>query len=132
MNKKLFILTILFILALILSSLILWKNKEISQNLGREEKPNSKNQIILFYGDGCPACAIVEDYIEKNNVKEKIEFEQKEVYYNKKNADELTEKAKTCGISAKSIEIPFLWDESGCLVGSQNIINFFKQKAEEK
>jgi len=132
MNKKILFPTFLFISVLLLSIFILWKNKESGPDLGGAGQPNSENQVILFYGDGCPICAIVDDYIEKNNVKEKIEFEQKEVYYNKNNANELIEKAKTCGISAESIGVPFLWDGEKCLMGSQDIINFFKQKIEEK
>lgn len=132
MNKKILFPTFLFISVLLLSIFILWENKESGPDLGGAGQPNSENQVILFYGDGCSICAIVDDYIGKNNVKEKIEFEQKEVYYNKNNANELIEKAKTCGISAESIGVPFLWDGEKCLMGSQDIINFFKQKIEEK
>jgi len=129
MSKKVIIPTILFIVVLIFSLIILIENRE--NNLvdnTQENQQTEESQIVLYYGDGCPACAIVEDYIEKNTIKERIEFEQKEIYYNKKNADELAEKAKTCGISANSVQIPFLWDGSKCFVGSQTIIDFFNQK----
>ena len=86
------------------------------------------NQIILFYGDGCPHCAIVEEYINKNNVQNKISFTQKEVYYNQSNAKELETKAKICGLPTNSIGVPFLWNGDKCLIGDQDIINFFKQK----
>ena len=130
MNKKVIIPTILFIAVLIFSFVILLKNKENNlpnNNIGENQRAE-ESQIVLYYGEGCPACAVVEDYIEKNNIKERMEFEQKEVYYNKMNADELVERAKTCGISANSIQIPFLWDGSKCFVGSQTIIDFFNQK----
>ena len=133
MKNKIIIPTILFIAVLIFSSFALLQEKDKKQTSTNEtttEENQSTSQIILFYGDGCPHCAIVEEYIEENNIKEKLSFEEKEVYYNKKNADDLATKAKICGISAKSIEIPFLWDGSECLIGSQDIINFFKQKAE--
>jgi len=130
MSKKIIIPTILFIAVFILSFIILFENKEdnLPNNTAEENQQTEESQIILFYGDGCPACAVVEDYIGENNIQERVEFEQKEVYYNKKNADELSEKAKTCGISANSIQIPFLWDGSKCFVGSQTIIDFFNQK----
>lgn len=134
MNRKLFIPTILFIFALILSLFFLIKQKESAV----------RNRIILFYGEGCPHCAIVEKYIEENKIKEKfsfeekekissggkekIFFEEKEVYYNRKNAKELAKRAKICGIPENSIGVPFLWNGSKCFIGDQSIIEFFKQK----
>ena len=88
------------------------------------------SQIILFVGDGCPHCAIVEDYVAKNKIADKISFTQEEVYHNQDNAKELGEKAKICGLPTNSIGIPFLWDGVGekCVIGDQNVIDFFKSK----
>jgi len=82
--------------------------------------------ITLFYGDGCPHCEIVEEFIKKNNLKDKISFVQKEVYNDKKNSDDLVAKAKICGIPTNSIGVPFLWDGTKCLVGGKDIIDLFK------
>jgi len=84
--------------------------------------------IILFYGDGCPHCVRVEEFIESNQIKEKISFSQKEVYNDRKNSDELMDKARICGISINSIGVPFLWDGTKCFVGYQDVIEFFKLK----
>ena len=134
MNKKVIIPTILFFAVLIFAFIVLFENKEdnLSNNTAEENQRTEESQIVLYYGEGCPACAVVEDYIEKNNIKERMEFEQKEVYYNKMNADELVERAKTCGISANSIQIPFLWDGLKCYVGDRDIIDFLNQKINEK
>ena len=131
MNKKVLIPTILFAVVLIFSVVVLVKNKG-GNNLKPENPPNKQSEIILFYGDDCPHCAIVEEYIKDNKVKEKISFEEKEVYYNRGNADELAEKAKKCGLSADSIGVPFLWNGSNCVIGDQSIIEFFEQKINEK
>jgi glutaredoxin len=131
MNKKVLIPTILFAVVLIFSVVVLVKNKG-GNNLKPENPPNKQSEIILFYGDDCPHCAIVEEYIKDNKVKEKISFEEKEVYYNKENSDELVEKAKICGIPENYIGVPFLWDGEKCLVGDQEIIEFFNQKINEK
>jgi glutaredoxin len=131
MNKKVIIPTILFIVVFILSFAILLLNKKSSlpdNNAVQDNQQTEENQIILYYGDGCPHCAIVEDYIKENNIKEKLSFEEKEVYYNQNNANDLAQKAQICGISTGSIGVPFLWDGSECYVGDQDIINFFKQK----
>lgn len=128
MNKKIIIPTILFIIILVFSFAVLLKNK------GNKETTNQQpeqSQIILFYGDGCPHCAIVEEYIKDNKVKEKIYFVEKEVYYNRGNADELAEKAEKCGLATDSIGVPFLWDGSKCFIGDIDIINFFKEKIGE-
>ena len=86
--------------------------------------------IVLFYGIGCPHCAKVEAFIKENKIKEKIAFEEKEVYFNKENAKQLVEVAKNCGFNEKEIGVPFLWDGEGqrCIVGDEPIINFFKEK----
>jgi len=132
--KKIIIPTILFFAVLIFAFIVLFENKEdnLSNNTTEENQQAEESQIILFYGDGCPHCAIVEKYIEENNIKERLSFEGKEVYYNRKNADDLAAKAKTCGIPTDYIGVPFLWDGSKCYVGDQDIIDFFNQKINEK
>jgi len=134
MNKKVIISTILFIAVLIFAFIILLENKvdNLSNNTAEENQRAEESQIILFYGDGCPHCAIVENYIKESNIKEKLPFEEKEVYYNQNNANDLAQKAQTCGISTNSIGVPFLWDSSKCYVGDQDIINFLNQKINEK
>ena len=131
MKNKVIIPTILFIAVLIFSFFALSQEKNKNQTPADETataENQPANQIILFYGDGCPHCAIVEEYIKENNINDKISFAQKEVYYNQNNAKELEVKAKTCGLPTDSIGVPFLWDGSKCLVGDQDIIEFFKIK----
>jgi len=126
MNKKLLISLILFISASIIGVFLLSSNKD-AKPLVNEVEP-SINQIIFFYGDGCPHCAIVEEYFQENNIKEKVSFTEKEVYNNQKNSQELLEKVRICGIPTDSIGVPFLWDGAKCLVGDQDIIEFFDSK----
>jgi glutaredoxin len=131
MNKKIIFPTILFIAVLIFSFFALSQEKSKSQNQTNETtatENQSASQIILFYGDGCPHCKIVEEYIKENKIRDKIPFAQKEVYYNQNNAKELEAKAKICGLPTDSIGVPFLWNGEKCLIGDQDIINFFKQK----
>lgn len=116
MNKKLILPTILFVIVLIVAFFILAKNKNID------------SQIILYYGKECPHCKIVEEFINQNNIQEKISFIQKDVFHDQINAKEMTEKAKICNMPTDSIGVPFLWDGSKCIIGDQDIINFFKQK----
>ncbi len=94
--------------------------------------PNTKG-AILFYGEGCPHCKIVDDFILENNITEKVNFAHSEVWHNKSNAQLLGQKAQICGISADTVGIPFLFDgDNKCYVGDVDIINFFKNEANIK
>jgi len=136
MKNKIIIPTILFVAVLIFSFVAL--SQEKSKNQTQTNKPKNQeiqqeqeNKIILFYGIGCPHCAVVEKYIKENSIGDKISFVQKEVYYNQSNAKELQAKAKKCGLPVDSIGVPFLWDGEKCLIGDQDIVDFFKQKVKE-
>lgn len=123
MKNKIIIPTILFIVVLGFSSFLLLQTKN--------QPDRKQSQIILFYGDGCPHCEIVDKYIEDNKIEEKVSFVRKEVYNNEKNQKELIEKAKACAISDNNIGVPFLWEKGMCFVGDQDIIDFFKLKINE-
>jgi len=101
------------------------------KNTANAQNEDSLKQLIFFYGIGCPHCANVEKFFEENKIKEKIQFEEREVYFNKDNAKLLVSIAKEkCGFKENEIGVPFLWDgeNSKCIVGDQPIIDFFKQK----
>ncbi len=134
MKNKIIIPSILFASVSIFSIIIISQNENNNiLPIQSENNANIQNQeIILFYGDGCPHCEIVEEYISQNNVETKVSFAKKEAYYNKQNANDLASKAKACGIPTDSIGVPFLWDGSKCLVGDQDIIEFFKSKINEQ
>ena len=83
-------------------------------------------KTILFYGDVCPHCQNVEDYLEKNP--SKVKYRHLEVYRNKQNAALMNNKARSCGLKSTSIGVPFLFDGKNCLIGDQDIINWFKQQ----
>lgn len=134
MKNKVIIPTIFFILVAVFSFFALSQDKKDQNSNSSTENEltaggnQAQNRIIFFYGDGCPHCAIVEEYIKENKVNEKVAFSTKEVYYNRDNSKELEEKAKICGMPTDSIGVPFLWDGEKCLVGDVDIVEFFKQK----
>lgn len=85
--------------------------------------------IILFYGDGCPHCVVVDDFIESNNIEQKVEFTRLEVFNNQDNAGLLAKKAIFCNVDiSQGVPVPFLWDGEKCFVGDQDIIKFFQDK----
>jgi hypothetical protein len=86
--------------------------------------------VILFYGNGCPHCAIVEKFIKDNNIAAKFQFNQKEVYYNTSSAEILFQKAQACGLASDNIGVPFFWDgpNGKYYVGDQEIDCYLKEK----
>lgn len=97
--------------------------------LSQNKAPNGgAHQIILFFGETCPHCLNVEQFLQANNVEQKISFEKKEVYNNRANADLLASKARECGINDRQIGVPFLYANGRCLVGEEEVINFFQEK----
>lgn len=111
--------TLIIILGIILAILAL-------ANLGRL---TNKPEMILFFGDTCPHCKNVEAYINENGIKDKLNFQELEVYNNKANARLLGEKAKQCGLDiSNGIGVPFFFDGQNCIEGEDNIIDFFKTK----
>jgi len=94
--------------------------------------------IVLFYGDGCPHCKDVEDFIAQNKIEDKVKITRLEVWYNKDNAALLAQVAtQKCGITSNSVGVPFLYDppssEAGgngkCYIGEVDVPNFLKTAA---
>ena len=100
-------------------------NQNISETLAISEKTS-----IFFYGNTCPHCEDVEEWMKENKIEEKIEIVKKEVYDDNANALELSRAAKSCGMDASSIGVPFLYTPEGkCLVGTPDIISYLGNKA---
>lgn len=83
---------------------------------------------ILFYSKSCPHCQIVDKYIDENNVKSYLVFDELEVSTNQANTQLLIRKAKSCGLPTEGLGVPFFYDGTKCLVGDQEIINYFSSK----
>jgi hypothetical protein len=126
MNKKVILIIAGVIIFLAISTLIAFKTVKTPA----PAPIKGDNQIILYYSETCPHCIKVEQFMTDNKVKEKIIVSKKEVSIDRINAAELGEKAHACGLNTDSIGVPFLWNglEAKCLIGDEDIINFFKAK----
>lgn len=91
-----------------------------------------KDQTILYYGNTCPHCKELEDYIKLNKIEEKITFIRKEVYLNLNNSRELTAVAKSCGFEEKSIGVPFLYSKAKCYMGKDEVIAYINEEISQK
>ncbi|MFA6547366.1 MAG: hypothetical protein WCT11_00265 [Candidatus Magasanikbacteria bacterium] len=86
-------------------------------------------ESILFFGDGCPHCKIVDDFIVANNVDKKLTFSKKEVWHNQDNLILMTKIWNQCGLNNQDgMTVPLYWDGINCYKGQEEIINFFKTK----
>jgi hypothetical protein len=87
--------------------------------------------IVLFYGQECPHCKIVEDFIAQNKIDEKVKINRLEVWHNKSNAKLLGNVATDiCKITGNSVGVPFLYDGNGkCYIGEVDVPNFLKAAA---
>ncbi len=95
----------------------------------RQASVTDDSAIILFYGEECPHCKVVEKYIADNNVKAKVTFSEREVNHNKANAEMMVKKQQDCKLDKNSIgAVPFLFTTDKCYLGQDEIINFFKDK----
>lgn len=89
-------------------------------------------EYLLFYGNGCPHCAQVEEYIKDNKISKKFDLQQKEVFFNKKNFNEFNGYLQKHQLTYENIGVPFLIINSGAdcdyINGSSNIIDYFSGK----
>lgn len=95
------------------------------KNLAPKPKETDK---ILFYGDTCPHCKNVDEFMNANGTRDKLSFQELEVYRNQVNSRLLVATAKKCGLDTSAgVGVPFFYDGEKCLMGDQDIINYFKQ-----
>lgn len=94
-------------------------------------QPKADVGMILFFGESCPHCQNVEEYIDQNKIREKLEFQELEVYRNQENAQILAAKAKSCRLDIKNgLGVPFFYDGQNCYLGEDEIIAFFRERLE--
>jgi len=147
MSKKLILSGILLVTVVIISISVLAAEKkngiatenpdtpseETGENPPGDDDPVNQivdGRIILFYGNGCPHCIKVEEFLDTNKASEKTSYEMKEVWGSDENRDLMMEKVAACGMDSGTVGVPFLWDgESGtCLIGDEQVIEFFQAK----
>ena len=104
------------------------QNKITTQTSTQKISYSNISEEILFYGDGCPHCANVENFIDNNGVLGQTSLIEKEVYNDKSNLNELSQKAGLCGINSNSLVVPFLWTGSQCILGDTPIIDYLKNQ----
>lgn len=141
MKNTLIATTLIILATAALLALVVWgsSRKKSSQNqpaltnssgVTDETSASSSGELVFYYGNTCPHCKDVEDWMSSNKIEEKLKITKKEVYDNRNNASELVSTAQKCGLNTSSIGVPFLYTQEGkCLIGTPDIINYLKEKA---
>ncbi|MDP3994510.1 MAG: hypothetical protein Q8P91_01610 [bacterium] len=83
--------------------------------------------LTYYWGDGCPHCEVVADFLSTWEKKDVVTIDKKEVWNNAANAKELKARYESCGVPQSQMGVPLLFTPEGkCYTGDQPIIDFFK------
>ena len=88
-----------------------------------------KDAFIYFYGNTCPHCAELNEWLKETGIEKKVKFEKKEVYQNKDNANLLQQAAEICRLETTQIGVPFVYDNGKCYIGSDQAKEIFQKKS---
>ncbi len=92
----------------------------------KESLPLPPN-IEYYWGETCPHCKNVEEFLNSWDKKDKITINKFETYKNRKNAERLTQRARSCNIPPSEIGVPLIFTPEGkCIIGDDPAINYFK------
>jgi cytochrome c biogenesis protein CcdA len=90
----------------------------------------AENQIVFFYGQGCPHCAVVEEYFTDNNILSSYPIVIKEIYGNPQNAVEFTATMEALSIPQNEQGVPAVVIGDQVLMGDKPIIDNFTKLAD--
>ncbi len=130
MNKAQKIIAVFFIIiTLIIAVLVVIYMNQPKNYYICKDNSGLPSGIVLYYGDTCPHCKIVEQFLRDNNVTAKINITQKEVFLNQTNGQELISIGSNCKIPAEYMgAVPLLYSEGKAYLGDKDIISFLENK----
>lgn len=79
-------------------------------------------EMMLFVGDTCPHCGRLEEYLEKNNLYQKLEIVSYEIYNNKENLELYLRTSDALGYENGAV--PLLVDGEKFIDGADPIIDY--------
>lgn len=96
----------------------------------KAEKPTTacEKTYELYWGEGCPHCKNVDDFLNTWEKSSEVKIEKLEVQKNKENSDKMIKRANECKLdTSKGLSVPFLYTpDEKCIVGDTPIIDHFK------
>ncbi len=97
-----------------------------------ENTNSSKNyplptNLTYYWGNGCPHCKIVADFLSSWDKKDTVKIDKKEIWSNAANTKEMQARYTSCNIPQSQMGVPFLFTPEGkCYSGDQLIIDYLK------
>lgn len=138
MNKKTLttLIIVIVISGLLAAVIITAKNNQpsVAVSSDTEQATTQSSDVqgsfdaVLYFGNSCPHCKDVDEWLVDNNVADFINIDHREVYDNQANALELAKVAKSCQLNTNQIGVPFLYADNNCYVGKIEIIDYLKTK----
>ncbi|MBU5690196.1 MAG: glutaredoxin domain-containing protein [Candidatus Aenigmatarchaeota archaeon] len=120
--KRAFAVFVILSLVLIFSLYIVYKNKP----------KYNQDEILFFYGITCPHCKNVENFIDENNLNDKLKIRSFEVYQNETNLNEMLAYARKCGLKDSNLGVPMIYYNGKCYIGDKDCIDLLKNLAGSK
>lgn len=127
--KKFTIIAIILTLVIIVGGVFLTSKGQDSDSSGSYPLPT---ELTYYWGDGCPHCKIVEDFLEtwEKNLpagRRGLKIDKKEVWNNVAYAKELKARYEYCKVSQSEMGVPLLFTPEGkCYSGDTPIIDYLK------
>lgn len=88
----------------------------------------NKKAFIYFWGNTCPHCKELNDWMKENKITpEKLKMQKLEVYDNQKNAALMNKAAEVCGIPSTQVGVPFVYNNGKCYIGTDQVKEHFEQ-----
>ncbi len=100
--------------------------------VSKGQSPNTNNypmpaDLTYYWGEGCPHCEIVEEFISTWEKKDTIKIDKKEVWNTIENAKELKARYIYCNVPESQMGVPLLFTPEGtCFSGDTPIIDYLK------
>ncbi len=120
---------LLFLLASVFAVFYL-SNKPSSSQVEKTLKLQ-EDKLTYFYGVTCPHCREVNEFLEKEKIKEKLSFNKLEVYYNRDNAALMQQAAEKCGLDTNTIGVPFVYNRGKCYIGTPEVKKIFSEEVKK-
>jgi len=121
----------LFLIILVIGVYFYFNSKK-TDILGSKVDDSSAD-LILYWGEGCPHCEKVKNYIKENALESKIKIAYKEIYSSSENQKNLAATVIShCPEidTSQGIGVPLAFDTQSnkCLYGDTPIIEWFEAK----
>lgn len=124
--KKFPLIAIVATLAIIIGGVFL-VSKSSGGTPSSTPPPKDSTSYEYFWGEGCPHCAVVDEFMKTWSGKDNIKIDKKEVWYNKANSFVFADRAAKCGLKKDELAVPMLvTPDNKCLTGDTPIIDHFK------